>query len=444
MSSEEQKNVTVDSAEKNDYTATVVPLDKRKSFMSLAAVWFGWVVSISAFMTGGSIAKGSTASQGLLAVLAGNLVLVLIASFIGVLGQKTGLTTYSIARIVFGKKGSVISSVVLGVMAMGFIGVLLNSFGLAFNKLVPAIPVFAAVLIFAIPVTISTLYGFKGIAIVGYIALPLLLIMLAIGLVTTVNGVGGIDKIFAITPAEPIPFASAAGFAIATWIAGSALSADISRFAKKPSHVVGATLVGYVLGASIFEGGAVLTAIGTGNSDFVGILASVGLLVPGILILALALWTTMNSNIYSSSLAFTNMGELIGLKLSTKVWVIIGVIIAVAVSLLGLAAQFSVWLGFIGSMIPPFAGILIVHFWIINKGKDKLVMLKGFRLSAFITWIAGIVLARIFLANQASFPAIPASVLALVCSGIIYFILTKLMDKNVPEDAETMNIPVKI
>ena len=79
MSTNEVKEVKKQTSDiqndiQDDYSLDTVPKDKRRSLIATATVWIGWCISLSAFMTGGTIGSGSTAGNGILAVFAGNLV----------------------------------------------------------------------------------------------------------------------------------------------------------------------------------------------------------------------------------------------------------------------------------------------------------------------------------------------------------------------------------
>jgi cytosine permease len=133
----------------HDHALDAVPAVKRKTLWQLCAVQIGWNISISAFLVGGVVGAGTTFTTAITALALGNLFLVVVASLVGYVGYRTGLTSYLVSRVVFGLKGSVLVSLVLGVLAMGFIGVLMDSFGTAFTTLVPAIPWTAVVLFLA-------------------------------------------------------------------------------------------------------------------------------------------------------------------------------------------------------------------------------------------------------------------------------------------------------
>lgn len=436
----ENNNDSISQGLTSDYSTSAVPASQKKRFVNNAAVWFGFTVSISAFLTGGTLGGGLTASQGIAAVLIGNSVLVVIAVLLGIIGQRTGLTTAHLGRIVFGKKGSIISSLVLGTLGMCLIGVLMNSFGSSIAALLPGFPGFLAILIFAACITSSAIFGYKGLTIISYIAVPSLLVLLLISLIAS-SGLmdGGLSAVFAIKPAGEMTMAAGISSVISTWANGACLSADISRYAKKPSHIVGGVIFGFIVGTSIFEGCAVIMSIATGATDFTGIFNALGLLIPGLLVLLLALWTTTDNNVYSSSLAYTNMSALVGIKIPKWGWTIICVAIAVLASTFGFASNFSKWLGYLGAFTTPFAGILIAHFWVLNSPKATTYrMPSGFRISAFLSWIIGFVVCRLVVANQASLP-IPSSIAGMISGFLVYILLAKLLDKKHETD-ETFTV----
>ena len=431
---EKNKSSQVSQGLVSDYTTSAVPEKAKKSFVNNAAVWFGFTVSISAFLTGGTLGGGMAAGKGIAAVLIGNGVLILIASLLGIIGQRTGLTTASLGRIVFGKKGSIISSFVLGVLGMCLIGVLMNSFGSSIAALLPGFPAIVAILLFAVCITSSSIFGYKGLTIISYIAVPSLLVLLVIGLAATGKLAGGLGQVFDIVPAGEMTLAAGISSVIATWANGACLSADISRYSRKPSHVIGGSIFGFLVGTSVFEGCAVLMSVATGGTDFTSIFKALGLLVPGLIILLLALWTTTDNNVYSSSLAFTNLSDLVGIKIPKWGWTIICVAIAVLASTFGFAKNFGTWLGYLGAFTTPFAGILIAHFWVMNSPKaNSYRMPAGFRLSAFIAWVCGFIICRIVVANQAAIP-LPSSVCGMIAGFVLYIVLSKLMDKEKDSD----------
>jgi len=379
-----------------DHALEPVPAASRKSLVQLVIVQIGWNISVSSFLVGGVVGGGTTFVEGLLAILLGNLLLVAVAYLIGMVGFRTGLTSYLASRAVFGTRGSIIVTVLLGVVAMGFIGVLADTWGTAVNKLVPAVPGWAFVLAFALAITSTAIFGFKGLQRYSAIAVPIEIAIALLALVAiarTEDGFAGVD---AAVPAAGIGFGAAVGAVMSTRITGAALVSDVTRYARSGRHVLIGVLAGFVVGAGTFELIATLSAMSVGNSNFVVVMQSLGLLAPAVVMLVLALWNTADNNLYSASLAFTSASDLLGHRVPKWVWTIVAIVIAVLVALSGAAAQFGAFLGVIGVVAPPFAGVLIAHFWLVARGVSGARLLSeapAVRWEALGCWLVASLLA---------------------------------------------------
>jgi cytosine permease len=375
----------------HDYALDPVPVDRRRSLYSLVAVWVGWAISVSSFLVGGAVGAGTTFGTGLTAILVGNAVLALIGGAIGYIGYRTGLTTYLASRIIFGVRGSAVPSIVLGILAMGFIGVLMDAFGTAMVGLVPDIPWTVWIILFAVAVTITAVFGFKGLAVLSVVAAPLMLVFALYSLFRIGGDDGGFSAAVDAVPATPIGFDVAVTAVIATWITGAALAGDIGRYARRPSHVALGAVAGYVLGAGFFEATAMISSSAVGNPNFVIVMTQLGLLVPASIILALALWTTTDNNLYSSSLAFTNASKVLGRTVNKKIWVFVGIGIALITAFGGFAGNFLEFLSIIGTVTPPFAGILLAHFFLLGglrtPAGSLLAAAPVVRWSALVAWV---------------------------------------------------------
>lgn len=406
----------------NDFATTSVPPGSRRSFYGVSMVWVGWCISLSAFLTGGTIGAGNKLGIGLLAVLVGNLLLFALASLCGTVGFRTGRATASLFQAVFGSKGSVVVSALLGISAMSFIGVLLNSFANTLTALLPWIPFWVAILVFGILILATVLRGFKGLEWLGNVAGPMLWVLLALCLYATLKKYGTATLV-AYEPEKPLDFITSVGAAVATWIAGAGMASDVTRYNKKVSHVWGGALLGYILGAGLFEAVAAVCAIGVGDGNLVVVMSKLGLLIPAVLVLGLALWTTTGSNVYSSSLAFTNAAQIAGLKIPGYVFSIISTVIAMAVAFLGLASKFSSWLSFCGSLCGPIAGMTIAHFLVLNRKSTKIFVPKNLRLSAWLSWASAFVLSQI---TKSAIPALTAIALGFA----LYIVFSYILDKK--------------
>ena len=236
-----------------DHALEPVPDSGRKSLLQLVIVQIGWNISVSSFLVGGVVGGGTTFVEGMLAVLLGNVLLVAVAYLIGIVGYRTGLTSYLAARAVFGTRGSIVVTVLLGVVAMGFIGVLAATWGIAVNRLIPAVPGWAFVLAFALAITSTAIFGFKGLQRYSAIAVPIEIAIALLALVAIAQTEKGFSGVVAAVPATAIGFGAAVGAVMSTWITGAALVSDVTRFARSGRHVLIGVFAGFVVGAGTFE-----------------------------------------------------------------------------------------------------------------------------------------------------------------------------------------------
>ncbi|MEV4378044.1 cytosine permease [Streptosporangium sp. NPDC049644] len=416
----------------DDHALEPVPAHRRKSLIQMIIVQIGWNISVSSFLVGGVVGGGTTFGEGMAAILVGNLVLVAVSALIGLVGYRTGLSSYLAARVVFGRQGAVVVSLLLGVIAMGFIGVLMDTWSGAVHKLIPAIPPWAFILAFGAAITTTAIFGFKGLAKFSAIAVPIEVAIALLALFKIGGGDGGFAEVAAQQPAVPIGFAVAVGAVISTWVTGAALVGDVTRFASRGRDVIISCFAGFVVGAGVFEIIATVSAMSVGNSNFVLVMQGLGLLAPAAVMLVLALWNTADNNLYSASLAFTNASNTLGLRVGKPTWTIISIVIAVLVAFAGLAAQFLVFLNVIAIIAPPFAGVLIAHFWILARhrtGDQLLESAPAVRAEALVAWVVAALLAKY--TDVLLTDAIEGLVYGFVCYAVLGWAVTALR-RNAP------------
>jgi cytosine permease len=75
---------------------------------------------------------------------------------------------------------------------------------------------------------------------------------------------------------------------------------------------------------------------------------------------------------------------------------VLAVVIAVGIAFLGVADQFGKFLTVIGVVVPPFAGLLIAHFWVLRRrtaGAEVLRDVPAVRWEAVACWIVAALIA---------------------------------------------------
>jgi cytosine permease len=415
----------------HDFALEPVPAGRRRGAYALIAVWVGWAISVSSLLVGGAVGAGTTFGVGLTAIIVGNLLLALIGGLVGYVGYRTGMTTYLASRLLFGIRGSVVPSLILGILAMGFIGVLMDSFGTAMNALVPEVPWTVFVLAFALAITLTAIFGFKGLAVLSVVAAPLMVVFGVMSLLRIGGSDGGFSSAVNAVPETPIGFTGALTAVIATWITGAALVSDIGRYAKRPLHIALGALAGYVLGAGSFEATAMTSASAVGNPNFVVVMSQLGLLLPAAVVLALTLWTTTDNNLYSASLAFTNASNTVGRTVDKRIWVLVSVAIAVVTAFGGFAADFGAFLGIIATVTPPFAGIFLAHFYALGNLREtaatQLAAAPAVRWTALVAWAVTSV--TMYYTNVTLKP-----IVGLLAGGILYAVLALAASRRTARD----------
>ena len=313
---------------------------ERQSWLSLAFVWTGSMICIPCLMIGGIVGTGLSLWQVVLAVLVGYGIVCTYMCLVGMESCDTGLPTVSMAASVLGRRGAqFIISLMLAIACIGWFGIQSAVCGESFSAMVAdftgfEIPVWLSSVFWGIIMLLTAVYGYNGLKILNYIAVPALVIVLVYSMVLAFSG-GGFATVASYVPASRMSFISAVSMVVASFALGGVISGDYSRYARSRKDVVKSTLLG------VFPSGLVMMLVGsilsivTGQYDISLVLAAVGVPALGLVALVLATWTTNVTNAYSGGLAVSN---LLGLgedkfKISCSVAGLVGTVLA-AVGLL--------------------------------------------------------------------------------------------------------------
>ena len=404
---------------------------ERQSWLSLAMIWTGSMICIPCLMIGGVLGSGLSLSGVILAVLAGYGIVCLYMCLVGMESCDTGLPTVSMASAVLGEKGAqFIISLMLAIACVGWFGIQSAVCGESFSAMVAGftgfeIPSWISSIFWGLVMLLTAVYGYNGLKILNFIAVPALLIVLAYSMFLALSG-GGLETIKTFSPSSQMSFISAVSMVVASFALGGVISGDYSRYAKSRKDVVKSTVLG------VFPSGMVMMLIGailsivTGQYDISLVLAAVGVPALGLVALVLATWTTNVTNAYSGGLAVSNLfgfGE-DRFKVSCAVAGVIGTILAAA----GLLSEFEFFLNILSALIPPIAGVMIASYWILGKGrKENLRQKEGWYIPGIISFAAGAVVAYVT-GSIAVFLIGPVN--GIVVSMIVYVVLEKTMKKG--------------
>ncbi|MBP2259145.1 purine-cytosine permease family protein [Virgibacillus alimentarius] len=376
-----------------DYSTKPVPLKNRKSWVSVAAIYFGMTAAISSFATGGGLIVNLPFRDSLLSLLIATGILMLIFYVpLGLIGAREGLNTYIIGESAFGSKGTNIATgmVISVIPAFGWYGIQVSIAAEALNQsfggqtsLTPLFMVILGIL-FVIP----ALFGITSMALLDYISIPAILIITILG-VLKVFSIFDLNEIFSYQPEGDHSLLWGINLVIGGLVAGCCFVPDYTRWTKrKLSDVSYSGLVGIgvpLILLTIVGSMMALTATSLGIEeawDISKVLAALGLPSIALLLIIVLQWTTNIVAAYSAGLALNK-----AFGWSRIWWTLIVAIVGTSLSLFGIISSFLGFLNFLSIFISPVAGVLICEYFIISKG--KLNSKRGFYWPGIIAWLIG-------------------------------------------------------
>ena len=409
-----QKNKIYDE----DYELTNVPSKGKKGFFSMFVVMLGFTFFSASMLTGGNLGTGLSLKEFFLAVLIGNLILACYTGALAYIGSDTGLTMHLLARYSFGEKGSYLASFVTSITQIGWFGVGIAMFAIPVSNRLN-INLYLLVAITGILMTATAYFGMKSLTILSAIAVPAIAILGGSSAYMAADSVGGFQGLLNIEPESKMALVTAVTLCVGSFISGGTATPDFTRFAKNKKIAVSTIVIAFFIGNTLMFIFGAIGAMVTGNSDIADVMFSQGLLIPAIIVLGLNIWTTNDNAIYTAGLGLSNIT-----KLPKKKLVIISGIVG-TIGAVWLNNNFTGFLTFLNSMLPPVGGIIIADYFIIKKRKYNEIEKAEFK---NINWIAIVAFIIGFLVSNIINVGVIA-INALVATIISYIVGTKLFDK---------------
>lgn len=418
-----------------DYAVTPVPLEERKSFLSIAWVNAGYTINLGCIFGGAALAAFLPLHQVFLALAIATAIQAAISIPIGAIGAKYGLSSALLSRQSYGRYGSWLIAFVLAVsLGVGWFGWQVALFADTIHALAPNFFLTERTLACiwgGIAMMLTATIGFKAIGVLSFIIVPSMITFFAFGTVSAINQSGlAFGEILVQAPAEVGTFGAAVTAAVGITAAGCLGMADITRFAKTPAQAGISGTLGYLGGALFCEcAGALIyvvsgaTAIGT-TPNLIEAMLKLGFGFGCLIILIVAQWSTNDNNLYSGALGLTNIFK-IKRSLASVIMGTIGIIIAIA----GIQNYFVPFLNILGLALPPFGGIILAHFFIVRPALKREYVLKvGEKLPGvnFIALFATIIAALI---SYFWVTAIPGALIGIISAFILYAVLMIVFEK---------------
>jgi cytosine permease len=380
-----------------DYEREPVPAELRKNWLEMGLVWVGIGMCLAALMLGGVVGFGLDLTSAAAAIVLGSLVLTVINSLCSIVGADTGLSTAMIGRFAFGDVGVYITAAVLALGAYGWFAVQLGLFGetaaTGIDLIVGAsVSTQLLIIIGGILMLATAIYGYRGIALLSKIAVPIMTLILLASLIQVLNEHSWSELVVEPPPGDPMPFGVAASIIAGSFMVGAVIGPDITRYAKDRKHAVGAAILGFLIGFSLMVYLGSILAHAVGEWDAVKIMIGLGWGLIAIVVLILAQWTTNDNNLYSAALSLSVIFRTWPKWKLTLVAGILGIIIALS----GIYGKFVQWLMILSATIPPIGGIYVTDYFLFHRDMYKyenLDKVPKFRPLMFLAWIGGSLIA---------------------------------------------------
>lgn len=400
---------------------------ENQSWYSLGIIWAGAMICIPSLLVGNTLISGMSLSKSLFVAFVGYSIVVLLMILQGIQSSDLGKPTVQVAGQVFGNKGSrTIISIILAVACLGWFGIQANVCGAAVANLLAVyhmnMPVPLASFLSGLVMVISAIYGIKVLRVLSYIAVPLLVVICAFGLIQTLTG-DHLQIIQNYKPKGNMSFMNGLAVTIGSFALGAVIAGDYSQFSNKRSDVLKATIFGIIPAGVFMIGIGAVLSIAYKTSDITAVFMDIATPFIGGIALILATWKTNLVNAISGGFALINVFNIS--KQKEKMAVGIAGMVGTLLAVVGILNYFTPIMSILSAMIPPVAGVMIASYWVMNKGdKNSWREVEGVNRLGIYSWLVGAVIASIPVVFSL-FPGLPQipnqPLIGIIISFVIYY-----------------------
>ncbi|MGF1570479.1 MAG: cytosine permease [Nodosilinea sp.] len=407
-----------------DYPLSPVPVTARKPLISLAPILAGFTLYSGTLFAGGLVGPSFQFWPDLVGlIVVGNLILGLYAALLGYIAGETGLSTVLMARFSFGNVGSRWVDFILGFTQVGWyawgsalMAELLNSLAG-----VPESWNWLIILFFTYFFCTTAYMGYKAMDWLSRFAVPAMVLLMLLSLSIAAGDVGGLAGLQSQAIGDPLPVSAAITIIVGTFVSGGTQATNWSRFAKSGRMGFIATLIAFFLGNGFLIFSGAFSAKVYGEPDIVKVMAQQGLLLWGLVLFFLNMWTTQDNTIYAFSMAGANMFR----SHRRTLFVLGGATVALVLAWGGIYEMLVSYLILLGTFIPPIGGIIMADYWIHRRGQFPALDAPqpAFNWAGIIAYLVASAIA--YVTNLTGWGIVPIN--GIVSALVIYVVLSKVM-----------------
>ncbi len=405
-----------------DFPLEPVPATFSIPWGPLTVMRLGQFATLAQLFMGATLGFNMGIIPAFIGLAVGTVILLLIATPMGIIGCQTRQATALITRRVgLGVVGSGVFSVVAGLSVMGWFAVQTSLFASGLKAFAGAGAGWLWTMVAGLTVTVMVYGGILAMRWIANITMPLFVVMLGIGLSRVITR--GVTLHLLHGPSGHILTVSEAiTLVVGSFVTGAVVSPDMTRFQRSNQEVIKQTLVSFLVGNGLIAGVGILLGQMLRTTNVTGSLIGALPGLAGLLLFVTSTIKVSDWDIYGSSLALVNGLDLLGVrgvgrKRMTLVVGIMGTLLAMA----GMVNSFEPFLIVLGVAIPPVAVIVIVD-WVLGGRSADASLLRGadkgnhplsLTVWALVAWLAGFAVGRWL-------PWGIGTVNSLLAAGVIY------------------------
>jgi cytosine permease len=421
----------------DEFSNSAVPWDRSIPWWKIAFTNVLFSICLPTLITGLDLGLAAPRRYFLSGIIVGSLILTFIGILTSVLGSRTRLSSYMLARIAFGTYGSTLLNLAFAVSLLGWFGVNINLFGGAMARLMLALwgytgPVWPVELVAGLLMTLTTLVGLRAINALSVVVVPVLGFVCLLMLWHSLKQ-GSLNDILARAPLTGMSFGDTVSAVVGGVIVGAVIMPDTCRFIERPAGAVWTSVLTYfVSGVAVVVIGGV-AALATGKVEILDLMLYMGLGAGAFAIVLGGSWILNALNLYSVALS---IGVAVPRSRRT-ITTLVGGLAGTLVAFLQILDHFLTFLFYLSIVFVPVASIIIVDFFLIRPGDymgDAIHSIKPVEKAALIAWAAGACVAVLGSAGYLRLSGI-AAVDAMVVSAGIYGVLRWRPRTALPESA---------
>ena len=348
----------------NDFAREAVPDDNSATGLHLALIIVGGTIGFAVYVIAAQIGGSLGYVESAAAFAVGSLILGIMGACTSYVGARSRLSTYLLTEFAFGRHGAKLANVAVALSLIGWYGVISNTLGSASQQMllqalgIEVSPYLTVTLASALMIAITAL-GFTGIDRLALYMVPFMLLFMVLAAYLALNG--GVGEFFVVEHRFSLQTAISA--VVGTYIAGVIIQPDYSRFAINTRHAIWSVFIALGIAFPIIQYLAAVPSMALGEPDIVKMMAAIGFLVPGFLLMFLGAWASNVLCLYSAGLSFATLLKRIHLR---HIVIVIGVI---GTGLAFIPAQSYIvdYLVVLGVTIPPIGAIYIIDAAFIRR-----------------------------------------------------------------------------